>query len=177
MDPEYLSLALRRAARKDLEPKLEKLKYDLHSVLGQDVNITYNLRELHNILTSPENIQKIRNSPFAQEGVLDNAIPGAVANYIESAIKKLRALNFNMDDLYRKEWLAASPQGVLFEVVSKLKTVSLVDTLLTAHGIDKTKDAPHNECIYRDGYFRLRTLPEHFGDHYATIADRAMDQL
>jgi hypothetical protein len=125
VDPEYVPLTLRRAARKDLEPELHKFKQDLFSIFGQNVDITYDLRGLRNVLLAPENKDRFSRRYFRQDGALDDAMPREIAYYIRCAINKLKALGFDQDSLYRNEWIAASPKGLLFEVVPKLETVGL----------------------------------------------------
>jgi hypothetical protein len=176
-DPGFLPLALARAAKTVLEPKLERHREELRSIFGKSVDISYDLRALFNILTERASMERMESRHFRQEGNLSRGIPGEIHNYLDSAILKLKSLDFRHDELYRSEWLAAAPKGVVFEVVEQLQTVIIFPKSAPSCSNVLLQNASYNECIYKDGFFRLRTIPYYFGTHYATIADRAIDQL
>jgi len=159
-DPNYLPLVMVRCAQDHLVHRITECKQRLQTLFGKEIEISYDLRNILTILALPRNINKLEARIYQQEGALEKAIPKELAVYFDNAVRKLESLNFNLDELYKTEWLNAAPKGIMFEVVEKLQT-----------------NASYNECIYGEGYFRLRTTPQYFGLSYGTIAERVIDQL
>jgi hypothetical protein len=115
-----------RGVQTHLNPKLASSRETLRTLFGKDIEISYDLRALLNILTLPQNLVMIERRYLRQEGVLERSITQELAAYFEDAVRKLKSLNFHLDELYKSEWLKAAPKGMLFEVVDKLETVSPV---------------------------------------------------
>jgi len=155
--PTYVPLVMVRAARNEI-PKIERTRKWFHELFGKEIDINYDLRALYDTLM--KNRDQIERLLYRDEGAICRALPGEVAHYLELAILKMKTLVFSEDELYRTEWLMAAPKGVIFEVVEHLQT-----------------GAPHNECIYQDGYFKLRTSAKSFGSYQGTIADGAVELL
>jgi len=157
-DPNYVPLVMLRAARKE-DASLERTRSDFRKLFGIEITISYDFRDLYDTLV--KDMDQIERQDYRGDSEnICRSLPKHVAWYLEYAVLKLKALAFYDDELYRSEWLKAAPKGVKFEVVEELQT-----------------DSPHNECIYQDGFFRLRTTAKYFGRHHETIADRAVELL
>jgi hypothetical protein len=120
-----------RGVQTFLKPRLLSSKDTLRTLFSKDIEISYDLRAMLDILTLPQNLGKLERRVYRQEGNLERGVPQELALYFESAVVKLTSLNFHLDELYKSEWLKAAPKGMLFEVVDKLETVSPV--LFTDH--------------------------------------------
>jgi len=152
--PSYVPLLMARAAQKE-EAKIKRIRKEFRDLFGKKISIKYNLRDLYDILLAD------KEQTHSESWIL-SGVPSEVTRYLQAAIDKMKTLAFAEDKLYRAEWLAVAPKGVLLEVVKEMQIV---------------EENTYHECIYQDGFFKLRTIPKNFRTHHATIADRAVELL
>jgi hypothetical protein len=121
-DPNHIPLIMLRNVERHLIPALASSRDTLRVLFGKDIEISYDLRAILNILTLPQNLVELERRDYWFEDILERNIPEELVQYFGAAVSKLRSLNFHRDDLYKSEWLKAAPKGILFEVVGNLKS-------------------------------------------------------
>src|ERR1700733_12901439 len=104
-DPTYISLATRRAERKDLLPRLPAIHQDLKSLFKQEIPVIYNLRDILDKLRLESKISEMVPHEYREEGVLKDALPRIIWRYFHYAVKGLDTRNFGSDALLASSWL------------------------------------------------------------------------
>ena len=106
-------------AREKEKAKVEKIRNEFHKLFGKEVDITYDLRGLYDILMG--NPDQTREKSWVLR-----MVPNEISEYLQAAINKMKVLAFGEDELYRTEWLTVASKGVIFEVVEQLQTTVII---------------------------------------------------